>query len=59
MGEPPAVTEAMHSVRLGERFGKLPTEILEADPRNLGLVEIANLMDNPPKAGKEADRGKQ
>lgn len=62
MGQPLEVTAAIVAVSMGERFGQLPATILDADARNMGLVEIANLMANPPKQtpkGKEATRGEQ
>lgn len=48
MLEPLAVREAMIADSLAQRYGKFPTEVLEADVRNLQIAEIVRLMSEKP-----------
>lgn len=47
MNQPIDVTHALLIDALAQRYGRLPTEILEADMENLRIAEIAVLMRAP------------
>ena len=43
--------------RIAQRYGKLPSEILEADAYNVGVADIVNIIETSAREQAIAERG--